>query len=369
MQALDALLPHLAAPSQIVITTHHKPDGDAMGSSLGLYHILTALGHSVSVITPTDYAGFLHFLPGNEIVLEYPKDETLAAKLVAEAAFIFCLDFNQLYRIGPLGEHVEKAAGIKVMIDHHLEPQGFAAYGVSNTEAAATAELIYKAIVELGWKAHLSKEAATCLYTGIMTDTGSFRHGTTTPAIHRIAADLIEAGADNSAIHSAIYDNNSENRLRFLGFCLSRKLKVIPNLSAAYIAVSYEELQRYWIKTGETEGFVNYPLSIKGVKVSGLIIDRGQIVKLSIRSEPGFPANEFMTKYFKGGGHGSAAGGESEDSLYTTVDRFVKALGDYRHLLTPEKSEKQSSEKGKSQKIDATESAQLPNVESIEAND
>lgn len=369
MQALDALLPHLAQPTNIVITTHHKPDGDAMGSSLGLYHVLKALGHSVTVITPTDYAGFLHFLPGNDTVLEYPNNEAKATELVAEANLIFCLDFNQLSRIGPLGELVEKASGIKVMIDHHLEPQGFAEFGVSKTEAAATAELVYEAVVQLGWKAHLSKEAATCLYTGIMTDTGSFRHATTTPSIHRIVADLIEAGADNTAIHSSIYDNNSENRLRFLGFCLSRKLKVLPNLSAAFIAVSYEELQRYWIKTGETEGFVNYPLSIKGVKVSGLIIDRGQIVKLSIRSEPGFPANEFMAKYFKGGGHGSAAGGESEDSLYTTVDRFVKALGDYRHLLTPEKSEKQNSDKGKSQKIDATESAQLPNIESIETND
>jgi len=339
MENLDGLRELLARPKRIVITTHHKPDGDAMGSSLGLYHYLLLKGHHVRVITPTDYAIFLHWLPGNAEVWEYPIKKEESAQEIADADLIFCLDFNGLHRIGPLGDLIANTTVPKVMIDHHLEPENFDTYRLWNHQAAATCELIFDFIQLMGDGALLNKDISECLYTGIMTDTGSFRHGTTTAKIHRTVADLIDAGADNAGIQDRVGEASSENRLRFIGFCLSRKLKVLPKYHAAYIAVTWDELQRFWIKTGDTEGLVNFPLSIEGVKLAAFITERKEgengemVVKMSLRSKGEFPANDMAARYFNGGGHRNAAGGKSDRGIYETIDQFVEACKEYKELL------------------------------------
>jgi phosphoesterase RecJ-like protein len=246
MLTLTELKSLLASPKKIVITTHHKPDGDAMGSSLGLYGYLIQKGHHVKVITPTDYPPFLHWMPNNADVIIYTDEQEKAAKLVEEAALIFCLDFNTLSRINELGDHIRNASALKLMIDHHLEPEDFDDYRHWNINACAAAQLVYDFILnELNDGELINKDVATCLYTGIMTDSGSFRFPSATSSVYRIAADLIDLGAEHWRIHQLVYDNASENRLRFLGHCLSNKLEVIREFNTAIITVTAEELKNY----------------------------------------------------------------------------------------------------------------------------
>lgn len=333
MHNIKELQALLSEAKKIVITTHHKPDGDAMGSSLGLYHFLLALGHQVHVVTPSDYPYFLHWLPGNSEVIDFQIQEARAKELVAEADLIICSDFNALSRIGSLGELVRNSAAKKVMIDHHLDPEGFEDYTYWDVRACAAAELVYRFIVELGFGNSIDKDIATCLYTGIMTDSGSFRFPSTSAEVHRIIADLIERGANNSRIHELIYDTNSENRLKFLGHILSQKMFVLPEINTAYIYIDQEELKKYQIVTGDTEGIVNYALSINGIRFAILVVDRGEARKLSFRSKGEFPANEVAKKYFEGGGHRNAAGGISFLSLAETVEKIKNILPEYEEML------------------------------------
>jgi phosphoesterase RecJ-like protein len=334
MLSLSELTDLLATPQKIVITTHHKPDGDAMGSSLGLYAYLIQKGHHVTVITPTDYPYFLHWLPNNSDVIIYTDNQPEAEILVAEAAIIFCLDFNTLSRINELGELIRAADAYKVMIDHHLEPEDFDDYRHWNINACAAAQLVYDFIVNvLQDGASMNKDIATCLYTGIMTDSGSFRFPSATSTVYRIGADLIDMGAEHWRIHQLVYDNATENRLRFLGHCLTNKLEVIREYNTAIITVTAAELKEYHIVTGDTEGIVNYALSINGIKLAAFIIERTDRVKLSLRSTGEFPANEICKKYFNGGGHRNAAGGASDKSLTETVDIFKALLKDYEQQL------------------------------------
>ena len=324
----------LAQPRRIVITTHHKPDGDAMGSSLGLYNYLIQKGHHAKVVTPTDYPDFLAWMPGNGDVIIYTENIEASAKLVAEAELIFCLDFNNLSRINELGELVRASNAIKVMIDHHLEPEDFDDFRHWSINACASAQLVYDFIVNmLGDEAYINKDVATCLYTGIMTDSASFKLPNTTSDVHRIAADLIDLGAVNWQIHELVYNNLSENRLRFLGHCISNKLEVLYDYHTAIISVNSEELKQYDVETGDTEGIVNYGLSIEGVKLAAFIVERPDKVKLSLRSKGEFPANEICKKYFNGGGHRNAAGGTSTDSLEDVIKQFKLILPEYKKLL------------------------------------
>ena len=334
MISISELKTLLATPQQIVITTHHKPDGDAMGSSLGLYAYLIQKGHHVKVITPTDYPYFLHWLPNNSDVIIYTEEQEQSAKLVAEASIIFCLDFNTLSRINELGELVRGSDAYKIMIDHHLEPEDFDDYRHWSINACAAAQLVYDFIVnELGEGEMMNKDIATCLYTGIMTDSGSFRFESANSAVYRIAADLIDLGAEHWRIHQLVYDNATENRLRFLGHCLSEKLEVLREFNTAIIKVSKEELKAYNIVTGDTEGIVNYALSVNGIKLAAFIIERTDKVKLSLRSTGDFPANEICKKYFNGGGHRNAAGGYSDKNLEDTVLDFKALLTEYKNQL------------------------------------
>lgn len=324
----------LSSPQKIVITTHHKPDGDAMGSSLGLYAFLIQKGHHVTVITPTDYPEFLHWLPNNSNVIIYTEAEEKSINLINEASLIFCCDFNTLSRINELGEHIRKASALKVMIDHHLEPEDFDDYRYWNINACAASQLVYSFILnELGEANFINKDVASCLYTGIMTDSGSFRFPSATSEVYRIAAELIDLGAEHWRIHQLVYDNASENRLRFLGYCLSNKLEILREYNTAIITVSAEELKKYNIATGDTEGIVNYALSINGINLAAFIIERTDKVKLSLRSTGDFPANEICKKYFTGGGHRNAAGGASEESLTDTIEKFKSILPEYKTQL------------------------------------
>jgi len=329
-----SLINLLAQPQKIVITTHHKPDGDAMGSSLGLYNYLIQQGHHATVITPTDYPDFLMWMPGNENVIIYTDDTRKADTLINEATITFCLDFNALNRINEMGEVVRASKAYKVMIDHHLEPEDFDDYRFWNINACATTQLVHEFIVNvLNNKQLINADVATCLYTGIMTDSASFRLPNTTSAVHRAVADLIDAGAVNWRIHELVYNSASENRLRFLGHCLSNCLEVLPEYNTAIIAVNKADLEKFDVNTGDTEGIVNYALSMSSIRLAAFIVERKDKVKLSLRSKGEFPANDICKKYFSGGGHRNAAGGQSTESLQKVVDQFKLILPEYKKLL------------------------------------
>jgi len=334
MLDIAQLIKLLAQPKKIVITTHHKPDGDAMGSSLGLYNYLIQQGHHAKVITPTDYPAFLNWMPGNGDVIIYTEKIAECDRLIAEADIIFCLDFNALNRINEMGERVGESDALKVMIDHHLEPADFDDYRFWDINACATAQLVYKFIVsELGNPQLINADVATCLYTGIMTDSASFRLPNTTSDVHRITADLIDLGAVNWRIHELVYNDSSEDRLHFLGHCLVNRLEVYHEYNTAVIAVDKHDLEKYNVQTGDTEGVVNYALSIRGVRLAAFIVERSDKVKLSLRSKGEFPANDICKKYFNGGGHRNAAGGTSTDSLLAVIDQFKSILPEYKNLL------------------------------------
>ncbi len=317
----------------IVITTHHKPDGDAMGSSLGLMNYLRAAGIESKVITPTDYADFLWWLPGNNEVLIYHGNEDEANQLIAEAGVVYCLDFNALSRINEMGEKIAECQANVVLIDHHRDPQDFDNERMVDIGASSTCELIYRYITTHLNKELLTKEAGECIYTGLITDTGSFRYGSTTSETIRTAADLMDLGVQPSHIYESLFDQNRLERLQLLGYFLGNKIEVIEDGKVALAHMTLEELERFHVKTGDTEGFVNYGLGIKGVQMSALIIDRGPLVKMSFRSRDVFPCNEFSAEYFNGGGHKNAAGGASTESLDKTLDKFRNAIKSYDRYL------------------------------------
>jgi bifunctional oligoribonuclease and PAP phosphatase NrnA len=321
-------------PRQVVITSHHKPDADALGSSLGLAGYLKKKGHSVQVITPSDYPAFLHWMPGNENVLAYDatKKDAVVQKINA-ADIIFCLDFSALGRIYDMAEMVRASSAKKVMIDHHLEPEDFAEFVQWDITAASTAQLVYNLIVELGDKHVIDKDIASCLYAGLMTDTGGFRHNNTRHQEFLIASELVALGANPSQISKNVYDTNTLERLRLMGFVLSEKLIVLPEYRTAYITITEEELKRFGSQTGDTEGLVNYGLSIQGIKMAVLIYKRKDDVKLSLRSLGNFSVSDMARAHFEGGGHKNAAGGQSKLSLEATLQKFLNLLPDYKQQL------------------------------------
>jgi phosphoesterase RecJ-like protein len=328
-QQISEIKTLLDKPKKIVITTHKNPDGDAMGSSLGLYHYLKLKGHKVSVITPTIYPQFLFWLPGNAEVVVFPDQRQLSKDLARESEIIFCLDFNTLDRLEEFMPLIKNTNAIKILIDHHLDPDAFPDYSLSQISSSSTCELVYNFIDMLGDKNLINKTIAECLYTGIMTDTGSFKFSSTSPQTHYVAAHLMEMGINHTIIHNNILDTNSVDRLRLLGYSLSEKLKILQKFHTAYIALTKAEMEKYHYKAGDTEGFVNYALSIAGIKVAGLFIEKDNVVKISLRSSGNFSVNNVCRKYFKGGGHQNAAGGISNVSLAETTAKFESILPEY----------------------------------------
>ncbi len=328
MKNIQELKEKLLNSKKVIITTHHKPDGDAIGSSLGLYHFLkNNYRHlKVVVVTPNDYAHFLQWLPGNDLVIDFEQKPEMTKQLVADADLIFCLDFNKLHRINKLGKEVGSSKAEKVLIDHHIEPDDFAKYKLSVVTASSTAELIYDFIKLLDANNKLSKDIATCLYVGIMTDTGSFRFDSVTPKVHEITADILRYNIAHDEIYNRVYNTFTENRLHFFGYCMQECLEYFPEYHTTLIAVDREALERYEISTGDTEGLVNYALAIEGTRFGALIVDRIVTIKMSFRSTCDFDVHEFAKKYFNGGGHQKAAGGNANTSLETEVRKFKELL-------------------------------------------
>lgn len=321
----------LSAPKQIVIVPHKNPDGDAMGSTLGLYHFLAGLGHNATVIAPNDYPDFLKWLPSDDTVIKYDSQSELADNIINKADLIFTLDFNALSRTGAMETVLTQSKATKVLIDHHQQPDQYAAYVYSDVTMSSTCEMVFNFIEFNHGIDSITPEIATCLYTGIMTDTGSFKYRSTTSRTHRVIATLIDKGADNMQIHDNIYDTNSYQSLQLLG-CALQNLRLLTEYKTVYITLSQEELDTHNFKKGDTEGFVNYGLSIKDVVMAVIFIENKQenIIKISLRSKGAFSVNDFARTHFNGGGHINAAGGRSDLSLSETVEKFISILPQYK---------------------------------------
>lgn len=310
----------------IVITTHRSPDGDAIGSSLGLWHILRSLGKEVVVIVPDNYPEFLHWLPGNDAVKVFDEQKDECRSILEKADLLFSLDYNILTRTGNLAEELEKLDRPFILIDHHQQPGDYPAVTFSDTTACSTAEMIYNFAEASGWESQIGVEAGECLYTGIMTDSGSFRFPNVSAGTHHIVAKLIDQGVEHSKIHQNVYDNNLLNRLKLIGYALSEKLEQIDGTKAAMIILSREELARFNFQPGDTEGLVNYALSIKGINLAIFAREGSNIVKLSFRSIGKFDVNKFARTYFNGGGHMNAAGGAIDLSLEEVEKKLIDAV-------------------------------------------
>ncbi len=318
---------------QIVLVTHENPDGDAIGSAIGLAEILQNQGHTVSIISPNNYPEFIKWFSSEIEIIIYSKEKKKVKKVLEEAGILFCLDFNDAKRAGKMEKHILNFNRPTVLIDHHPHPSDFPDILISEPEYSSTAELLYVVISEIGLKEHLNKQSAEALYTGIMTDTGSFSHNISNPNTFRVVAELLALGIKAEKIQSNVYHNFSANRMRLLGHCLDKKMEVFPELRSAVISITKKELEEFEYKTGDTEGFVNYPLSINNVVFSALFIEKEGFVKASFRSKGNFPANQFSRSHFEGGGHLNAAGGESKQNLVETVERFKQLLKEYKHQL------------------------------------
>ncbi len=310
----------------IVIVTHFNPDGDALGSSLALRQLLIRLGKKANVIVPNPYPEFLEWLPGSRTITVFTEKEKQTATLLKKADMIFALDFNAFKRLEKLGTLLETTTCAKVLIDHHQQPEPFADYKWHNVKATSTCELVYDFIADTGNLKLISKNIAACLYTGLMTDTGSFRYPAVNAKTHHILAHLLSTGIKPAEIHSAVYDNYSYDRLKMLGFALSEKLKIVPGLPVAYFTLSEKELEKFNHKKGDTEGLVNYPFAIKGIQITALFNEAKDYIKVSLRSKGKFDMNKFSRANFEGGGHINAAGGKSTASMEDTEARFIKAV-------------------------------------------
>ena len=327
MKPIEEIYPLLTQSGNVVITMHQKPDADAMGSSLGLFHFLKQLGHRLHVISPTNWAEWLKWMPACDEVIDYELSTEKASAVLDKADMLFCLDFNTLTRTRHMANKLKELRCTKILIDHHQEPAtDVFDYGISDTFKSSTSEMVYDLIIASGHHKKINTEIAECLYAGVMSDTGSFRFASTTADVHRMVADLKETGFDHTQIHENLFDNFLENRLRFIGHVLQNRMEIYYEHNAALISVPWKDLVKFDIKTGDTEGVVNYPLSIKGIKLAALIIDRDEEIRCSFRSKGDFDVNTFARKYFQGGGHFNAAGGRSKESLEQTVQRFVIAM-------------------------------------------
>lgn len=323
IQDIQAIQLLLSTPKKIAIIPHRGPDGDAMGSTLGLYHFLLKNNHYPVVISPNEFPDFLAWMPGSETVKIYEKDKENCTILLEEAELVFTLDFNALHRTGEMEHALAKLKAPFIMIDHHQKPDDYATFTYSDTSFGSTCEMIYNFILFLGKKEAIDKTIGTCIYTGILTDSGSFRFPKTTGTTHRIIAELIDLGVENTEIPNLLFDNSSFGRLQLLGRAL-QNMKVLPDHQTAYTTLTQNELNSFDYVKGDTEGIVNYGLSIKGIVFTAIFIENKEekIIKISFRSQGDFDVNQFARDHFNGGGHRNAAGGKSEVSMEETIRKF-----------------------------------------------
>ncbi|HEX4877069.1 MAG TPA: DHH family phosphoesterase [Chitinophagaceae bacterium] len=334
MKPLEQIFPELTQPKNVVITTHQKPDADAMGSSLALRLFLLQLGHTVTVISPTNWAGWVDWMPGVKEVIDYEQQRQKADRILDEAEWLFCLDFNIFHRTKTMTEKLAQLTCTKILIDHHQEPDAVSfTFGRSDTSKSSTCEMIYDFITESGNGELINEEISECLYAGIVGDTGSFRFSSAHEGVHKLVAVLKSKGLNHGPVHDKLFDNFLENRLRFVGHVLLHRMEVLYEYNTVLIAIPKSDLIKYQIKTGDTEGLVNFPQSIQGIKLVALVIDRDEERKWSFRSKGDFDCNTFARRYFEGGGHYNASGGRSSDSLEKTVAHFKAVLKENENIL------------------------------------
>ena len=320
---------------RIVIVSHVSPDGDAIGSSLGLWHFLNTQDKTVHVIVPNAFPDFLKWMPGAKEVIQYNRYKEFADKLIMEADVICCLDFNVLSRIDEMEEVVSASPGRKMIVDHHLYPGDFARIVISHPQISSTSELVFRLICQLGNFSDITKEAAECIYTGMMTDTGGFTYNSNNREIYLIIGELLSKGINKDEIYRKVFNTHSEGRLRLMGYVLYEKMQVFPQFNAALISLTREEQQKFEYKKGDTEGFVNMPLSMKGICFSVFLREDTEkdMIKVSLRSVGTFPCNEVAAEFFNGGGHLNASGGEFYGPLEDAIALFKQALVKYEDLL------------------------------------
>ncbi len=328
LQNNKVLIRRLSEAEKIVLVSHVNPDGDAIGSALAIHHYLKNFGKTSHVIMPNDYPDFLKWLPGSEEVIIFTLNETEAKYVLADSDFIFLLDFNNPERAGKIKDLINRGKVFKVMIDHHPNPSEFADIAYCDILSSSTAELVFRFIEMAGNPELVDNIIATCLYTGIMSDTGSFSYNSSQPETYRVLSELLKKGIDKDYIYSMVYDNFSEDRLKLLGYCLDRKMTVLADYKTAYISLTIKEKKQYNYTRGDAEGFVNYPLSIKGINFVAFFMENDDHVKISFRSKGKFDTNDFAFKNFNGGGHMNASGGESKLSLDDTINKFISLLPD-----------------------------------------
>lgn len=326
MLPIQDIFPLLQSPKNIFLTTHHKPDGDALGSMLGLHHYLVKKGHNVTSVSPGEIPSFLEWMPGINIMYNFEETPTESFEALKNADIIIGLDFNNFGRTKHLESHLAEAKQIKVLIDHHLEPSTLWDYGWSIPSKSSTCEMVYDFINALNDRESIDQNIAACLYTGVMTDTGIFRFPVATSSVHLMVSELLKTGLDHSKIYDEVYDSWTENRMRFLGYVLIEKMEVYKKYNSALITLSRKDMNLFNIQSGDTEGLVNYPLSIANIQFATLITERSDEIKLSFRSKGNFDVSTFASKYFKGGGHFNASGGISKINFLETIDNFKAIL-------------------------------------------
>lgn len=332
IETFNALRALLANKAKISIVPHENPDGDAIGSALGLGQALKNAGHEVQIIPVNNYPDFLKWFSADVPIVIYEEDKKLAKQLLFDSDILFCVDFNDEKRAGHLEKMIHRFDNPKVLIDHHPYPKEFCDVMISETTYSSTAELVFDVLSNIGFEKHIDLQAAEAMYTGILTDTGGFSHNTSKNTF-RVVSELMNFGIDTEKIQSGVYHNFTADRMKLLGYCLNEKMQVFPEYRTALISISKEELERFNFKPGDTEGFVNYPLSINNIVFSALFIEKDNLVKVSLRSKGDFPANAFSANHFNGGGHLNAAGGESDLSFEETILKFTQLLPNYKHQL------------------------------------
>ena len=315
-----------SASENILIISHINPDGDAIGSQLALYNYLVSKGKNVSMMTPNYLQEFLKWMNGSDLINVFIGAGSRCRKLIKSSDLIVMVDFNQSNRLGEAETLVRQSTARKVLIDHHLNPQNFADLIISYPEMSSTSELMYKIIADIEGGTFMNRQYAEAIYTGIITDTGNFEYGSFTPQTMRIVADLLETGLDKDRIKDLVYNNFSVDRMRLQGLALNKRMVVLPEFKSAYIYITKNDLTENNYAKGDTEGFVNMPLSIKGIRFSTMFVEKDGFIKLSFRSKGKFPTNEIAAKYFNGGGHMNASGGEYYDTLENTIEYFLKVL-------------------------------------------
>jgi bifunctional oligoribonuclease and PAP phosphatase NrnA len=330
---IESLAELLTTNRKILLITHYNPDGDAIGSLMGMYHYLKKKNQQVTAMVPNDFPEFLSWMKDTNQIIVFQNQHKKALDAIANAEIIICLDFNNFQRLKDIGPKLSESGAIKILIDHHPDPENSYKVKIHDTKSSSTAELVFRFIAGAGDKHLIDRTIGECIYTGIMTDTGCFNFNSSNPETFLIVADLLTCGINKDKIFNYVYNNFSQHRMKLMGYCLNEKMVVLPKFQAAYISLTRAEMEKNNFKTGDSEGFVNLPLSIKGINIAALITEKKDHIRISLRSRGGFPVNIFCEKHFDGGGHKNAAGGESKLSMKDTIEKFEKLLAQYQNEI------------------------------------